>query len=71
MRAAPALLPGGTHESTVTEDTYSCPRLPPQAKLLYESTEEGQKVKRNEGNTWRHVFRRVANPKLGVYSPAA
>mmetsp|Transcript_33209 Transcript_33209/g.105881 ORF Transcript_33209/g.105881 Transcript_33209/m.105881 type:complete len:131 (-) Transcript_33209:23-415(-) len=43
----------------------------PVAKLLYESTEEGQKVKRNEGNTWRHVFRRVANPKLGVYSPAA
>lgn len=31
----------------------------PAAALLQEGTEEGQKVKRNNGKTWRAVFRRV------------
>lgn len=32
------------------------------AGLLVEGTEEGQKVARNKGKTWRHVFRRVLGP---------
>eukprot|EP00887_Chlorella_sp_A99_P007960 scaffold12.g7960.t1 len=32
------------------------------AGLLYEGTEEGQKVARNKGNTWRNVYRRVRGP---------
>lgn len=31
----------------------------PAANLLTEATEEGQKVARNSGKTWRHVFRRL------------
>ncbi|PRW57644.1 Cilia- and flagella-associated 57 [Chlorella sorokiniana] len=34
----------------------------PAAQLLLEGTEEGQKVKRNGGKTWRHVYRRIAGP---------
>ena len=29
------------------------------ARLLVEGTEEGQKVKRNGGKTWKAIFRRV------------
>lgn len=32
------------------------------AALLVEGTEEGQKVARNSGKTWRHVYRRIAGP---------
>ena len=35
----------------------------PAAGMLYESSEEGQKVARNKGNTWRAVFRRLAVPR--------
>lgn len=35
----------------------------PAAALLQEGTEEGQKVKRNGGKTWRSVFRRLSSPK--------
>ena len=31
----------------------------PAAALLTEGTEEGQKVRRNSGKTWRAVFRRL------------
>ena len=34
----------------------------PAAQLLLEGTEEGQKVARNGGKTWRHVYRRIAGP---------
>jgi tRNA (guanine-N7-)-methyltransferase len=30
--------------------------------LLYESTEEGQKVTRNSGKKWSAVFQRLDNP---------
>ena len=33
------------------------------AGMLYESSEEGQKVARNKGNTWRAVFRRLEAPR--------
>jgi Putative methyltransferase len=33
----------------------------PAAALLTEGTEEGQKVARNSGQTWRNVYRRVAS----------
>ncbi|KAI3425753.1 hypothetical protein D9Q98_007728 [Chlorella vulgaris] len=32
------------------------------AQLLLEGTEEGQKVARNSGKTWRHVYRRILGP---------
>lgn len=32
------------------------------AQLLLQGTEEGQKVARNGGKTWRHVYRRIAGP---------
>jgi tRNA (guanine-N7-)-methyltransferase len=32
----------------------------PAAALLTEGTEEGQKVARNSGQTWRSVYRRIA-----------
>jgi tRNA (guanine-N7-)-methyltransferase len=32
------------------------------AQLLLQGTEEGQKVARNGGKTWRHVYRRVPGP---------
>ncbi|KAF5842634.1 putative methyltransferase-domain-containing protein [Dunaliella salina] len=35
----------------------------PAAGLLYEATEEGQKVARNKGNTYRAVYRRLAAPR--------
>lgn len=31
----------------------------PAAQLLTSATEEGQKVARNSGQTWRNVYRRV------------
>lgn len=34
----------------------------PAAQLLLQGTEEGQKVSRNGGKTWRHVYRRLAGP---------
>ena len=34
----------------------------PAAGLLVEGTEEGQKVARNQGQTFRACFRRVAGP---------
>lgn len=34
----------------------------PAAQLLLQGTEEGQKVARNGGRTWRHVYRRIAGP---------
>lgn len=37
----------------------------PAAQLLLEGTEEGQKVARNGGKTWRHVYRRIAGPADG------
>lgn len=36
----------------------------PVVEMLYESTEEGQKVTRNEGEKWPAVFRRLPNPVL-------
>ena len=33
------------------------------ARLLVEGTEEGQKVKRNGGKTWKAIFRRIESPK--------
>ena len=35
----------------------------PAAGLLTESSEEGQKVARNKGNTYRAVFRRLESPR--------
>lgn len=35
----------------------------PVVPLLFTGTEEGQKVERNEGNTFLNVFRRVEGPK--------
>lgn len=32
------------------------------AQLLLQGTEEGQKVARNGGKTWRHVYRRIPGP---------
>lgn len=34
----------------------------PAAQLLVDSSEEGQKVARNGGSTYRTVFRRKADP---------
>ena len=34
----------------------------PVVELLYESTEEGQKVTRNQGSKWPAVFRRLPDP---------
>ena len=34
----------------------------PAAALLLQGTEEGQKVARNGGRTWRHVYRRLPGP---------
>ncbi|MFH4980179.1 hypothetical protein AB6A40_006888 [Gnathostoma spinigerum] len=34
----------------------------PVVKLIYESTEEGQKVSRNDGSKWAAVFRRLPDP---------
>ncbi|KAL4419590.1 hypothetical protein ABPG77_004839 [Micractinium sp. CCAP 211/92] len=34
----------------------------PAAQLLLQGTEEGQKVARNGGKTWRHVYRRIPGP---------
>lgn len=36
----------------------------PVVEKLYESTEEGQKVSRNDGSKWCAVFRRVPDPIL-------
>jgi tRNA (guanine-N7-)-methyltransferase len=36
------------------------------AALLEHGTEEGQKVQRNEGRTWRAVFRRLPEPEGGA-----
>uniref|UniRef100_A0A8R1DQI0 tRNA (guanine-N(7)-)-methyltransferase n=1 Tax=Caenorhabditis japonica TaxID=281687 RepID=A0A8R1DQI0_CAEJA len=36
----------------------------PVVGMLYESTEEGQKVTRNDGEKWPAVFRRLPNPPL-------
>lgn len=35
----------------------------PAAGLLTEATEEGQKVARNKGSTYRNVYRRLAEPR--------
>eukprot|EP00955_Chlamydomonas_euryale_P020065 213604-Chlamydomonas_euryale.AAC.8 len=35
----------------------------PAANVLTDATEEGQKVARNKGNTWRAVFRRLPEPR--------
>ncbi len=35
----------------------------PAAALLTQGTEEGQKVARNEGKTWRAVYRRLEAPQ--------
>jgi|TARA_B110000977_G_scaffold101228_1_gene132682 tRNA (guanine-N7-)-methyltransferase len=35
----------------------------PVVPLLFTGTEEGQKVERNEGNTFLNVFRRIDGPK--------
>ena len=43
----------------------------PAAQLLLEGTEEGQKVARNGGKTWRHVYRRIAGPAEGSGAAAA
>lgn len=40
------------------------------AGLLFEGTEEGQKVKRNGGKTWRSVFRRLPEPRLTTTAAA-
>lgn len=34
----------------------------PIVEMLYNSTEEGQKVTRNEGSKWPAVFRRLDDP---------
>ncbi|EJW86963.1 tRNA (guanine-N(7)-)-methyltransferase [Wuchereria bancrofti] len=36
----------------------------PVVEMLYDSTEEGQKVARNEGSKWPAVFRRLPDPIL-------
>jgi len=36
----------------------------PVVKKLYESTEEGQKVTRNDGEKWPAVFRRIPDPQV-------
>jgi len=41
----------------------------PAAGLLYEATEEGQKVARNKGNTYRAVYRRLAAPRELAANP--
>ena len=41
------------------------------AQLLLQGTEEGQKVARNSGKTWRHVYRRVAGPSNPLQPPPA
>lgn len=41
------------------------------AQLLLQGTEEGQKVARNGGKTWRHVYRRLAGPSLQQQHPPA
>ncbi|KAG1671830.1 hypothetical protein FOA52_000207 [Chlamydomonas sp. UWO 241] len=38
----------------------------PAAGVLINATEEGQKVARNKGNTWRAVFRRLPEPRCSV-----
>lgn len=45
----------------------------PAAALLDTATEEGKKVKRNGGSTWRACFRRREAPRPGVavYAKAA
>lgn len=35
----------------------------PAAQLLHQASEEAQKVARNEGNTYRAVFRRRETPR--------
>lgn len=41
------------------------------AGLLFEGTEEGQKVARNKGNTWRNVYRRIVPSSSAVAATAA
>ncbi|VDN01298.1 unnamed protein product [Thelazia callipaeda] len=36
----------------------------PVIEVLYSSTEEGQKVSRNQGSKWPAIFRRLPNPDL-------
>ena len=36
----------------------------PVVEKLYESTEEGKKVSRNEGSKWCAVFKRIEDPNL-------
>ncbi|CAA91400.1 tRNA (guanine-N(7)-)-methyltransferase [Caenorhabditis elegans] len=36
----------------------------PIVEMLFESTEEGQKVTRNDGGKWPAIFRRLPNPAL-------
>ena len=43
----------------------------PAAQLLLQGTEEGQKVARNGGKTWRHVYRRLAGPADAGQAAAA
>ncbi|EFN55624.1 hypothetical protein CHLNCDRAFT_133785 [Chlorella variabilis] len=43
----------------------------PAAQLLLEGTEEGQKVARNGGKTWRHVYRRIPGPADQAAAAAA
>lgn len=36
------------------------------AGLLFEATEEGQKVARNKGSTYRNVYRRLLEPRTAA-----
>jgi tRNA (guanine-N7-)-methyltransferase len=39
------------------------------AGLLAQATEEGQKVARNGGSTWRNVYRRLQEPRALAANP--
>ncbi len=41
----------------------------PAAGLLAQASEEAQKVARNEGSTWRSVYRRLSQPRALTRNP--
>jgi tRNA (guanine-N7-)-methyltransferase len=41
----------------------------PAAGLLTQASEEGQKVARNQGRTWRNVYRRLQEPRQLTANP--
>jgi tRNA (guanine-N7-)-methyltransferase len=41
----------------------------PAAGLLTQASEEGQKVARNQGRTWRNVYRRLEQPRQLTANP--